>query len=118
MDRPTRSQLIEFVRSDASRAIADTVFAWNLRHPSNKTDEQCVAGVCRQVGIDRRFDDPTPEQIAERAAHERATWTPAERWSRQQVHPLPWVVPGAERIQRSADSVRELLGEDEREATE
>ena len=39
--------------------------------------------------------DPSPEEIASRAAEIRATWNAAEELQRRQYVALPWTVPAA-----------------------
>lgn len=128
-----RSELTSLVCSDASLTDAEIVFIWNRRHPEHPTDTDYVAGIRLQCNLVQTETDPTPEELAERARQVREDgfdarngritvhhdpWSKREAWTRQAIKPIPWIVPGAESVQRDDDAVREMLGEEKREDTE
>lgn len=81
----------------------DTMLLWKLWHNGTSADEICTQlGIShtRLLGLAKRFNlrdaekirrprtgkpviDPTPEELAQRAAVVRASWTPEERERRR-----------------------------------
>jgi hypothetical protein len=127
--RTSWQQYIAGNEGDGAEAIAS---AWNRQNPSYQTDAAAVQRRIDQLRGQKR-KDPTPEQIRKRAARirkygfvavngknrvSRKPWSAYQRWTRMAEHPVPWTLPGADNIQREADAVAEMLGEEKREATE
>ena len=93
------------------RLVTLTQAGWPIKRlmPALRRNHRVISEAQKRLGIAKPWvqspAEPTPEEIAERAAAERARWSDAERRKRQVGHAADWrptVVPAS--ILRSAMS--------------